>query len=69
MGCVFHDVWLLRKATHQIGPLLLSTAILGMVLSGQALGVKLFWVLVAYALSYRISSKYTINTFVAKTEE
>ena len=53
--CVFHDAWLYQKRKLKIGPLITSMTIAGMVLSGQALGDKLFWVLAAYAITYRIS--------------
>jgi len=52
--CVFRDAWLSQKRKYNLRPLITSMAIIGMVLSGQALGVKLFWVLTAYAISYRI---------------
>jgi O-antigen ligase len=58
---VYRDAWLYRKKRNNLGPLITSMAILGLVLSGQALGVKLFWVLAAYAISYEVE-KY-------KTEE
>lgn len=51
---VFYDVWRYRKNEHNLGPLITSMAIVGMVLSGQALGVKLFWTIAAYAISYRV---------------
>lgn len=50
---VFINVWKYRKYKNNLGPLITSSAILGMVLAGQALGVKLFWTLAAYALSYK----------------
>ena len=50
---VFIDAWKYKKKKNNLGPLITSMAIVGMVLSGQALGVKLFWALAAYALSYR----------------
>lgn len=53
---VFYDVWRYRKNEHNLGPLITSMAIVGMVLSGQALGVKLFWTIAAYAISYRVIS-------------
>lgn len=46
--------WQYRKRLNYLGPLMTSMASVGMVLSGQALDVKLFWVLAAYAISYRI---------------
>ena len=53
---VFYDAWQYRKKEHNLGPLIISMAIVGMVLSGQALGVKLFWTIAAYAISYRVIS-------------
>ena len=63
---VYISAWLYYRRLHYIGPLITSMAIAGMLLSGQALGVKLFWVLSAYALSYYlipITSKHSIKIF------
>lgn len=53
--CIYWDAWRNCKHRKDIGALITSMAILGLVLSGQALGVKLFWTLAAYAISYRIN--------------
>lgn len=58
---IFKDAWLYRKRKNIIGPLMTSMAILGLVLSGQALGVKLFWILAAYAISYRVITTTSIE--------
>lgn len=52
--CVFKDAWLYRKRKYNLGPLIVVMAIVGMVMSGQALGVKLFWTIAAYAISHRV---------------
>lgn len=52
--CIYHDAWLYHKRLHNLGPLITSLAAIGMVLSGQALGDKLFWSLAAYAISYSV---------------
>ena len=57
--CVYRDAWLYRKKRNNLGPLITSMAILGLVLSGQVLGVKLFWVLAAYAISYEVEKHKT----------
>ena len=41
------------KKSQNILPILLSIPMLGMILSGQALGVKLFWTIAAYSMSYK----------------
>lgn len=53
---VFTCAWKYQKYLNNLGPLITSMAIVGMVLSGQALGVKLFWALAAYALSYKFEN-------------
>lgn len=62
---VFHDAWLYRKKMHNLGPIITSMAIVGMVMAGQALGVKLFWTLAAYAISYRVNKWFS---FLGKDE-
>ena len=52
--CVISDAIRFLKKKQIIGPLILCSAIIGMVLSGQALGEKLFWTLSVYAVSYRV---------------
>ena len=52
--CLYRDAWLYRKKRNNLGPLITSMAIIGLVMSGQALGVKLFWTLAAYAISYSL---------------
>lgn len=52
--CLFRDAWLYRKRLHNLGPLITSLAAIGMILSGQALGNKLFWTIAAYAISYSL---------------
>ena len=59
---IMHDAWLYVKKRKVLGPLILSIAIIGMVMSGQALNIKLFWVLAAYAISYRVMPYYRNNT-------
>ena len=39
-----------------LGPLLMSIAMLGVIMSGQVLGFKIFWVIAAYILSSQYSS-------------
>lgn len=51
----FLRAWRYKKFRKNLGPLITSMTVLGMVLSGQALDVKLFWVLAAYAISYNVS--------------
>lgn len=52
--CLYRDAWLYSKRLHNLGPLITSLAAIGMVLSGQVLGDKLFWTLAAYAVSYSL---------------
>ncbi|MCR4965146.1 MAG: O-antigen ligase family protein [Bacteroidales bacterium] len=52
--CIYHDAWQFHKKENNLGPLVTSMAAAGMLLTGQALNVKLFWVLAAYAISYRL---------------
>lgn len=63
--CLYRDAWLYRKKQNNLGPLITSMAILGLVMSGQALGVKLFWTLAAYAISYSVVNE----TLVEKTSD
>lgn len=59
---VFTNAWKYYKFRNNLGPLIISMAIVGRVLSGQALGVKLFWVLAAYAISYVFDNRYKIDS-------
>lgn len=52
--CVFRNAWLYYKFEKNLGPVICCMAIIGMLMSGQALGVKLFWVLAAYAISHKV---------------
>lgn len=52
--CLFRDAWFYRKKLHNLGPLITNLATIGYVMSGQALGDKLFWTLAAYAISYSV---------------
>lgn len=45
---------LYKRIVKNLGPILLLIGVLGMLLSGQALGVKLFWAVAAYAISFQI---------------
>ena len=51
---VFYDSWLYYKKKNILGPMVTNMAIVGMIVSGQALGVKLFWVIAAYSISGQI---------------
>jgi len=61
LTCYFKDAWLWCKKRMVTGPLIISMAVLGMVLSGQVFGVKLFWAVAAYAISYRIPVNHAIR--------
>ena len=54
--CFFRDTWLYRKKLYNCGPMTVSMTVIGMLMSGQAFGVKLFWVIAAYAISYRLTN-------------
>lgn len=45
---------LYKRIEKNLAPILLLIGVLGMLLSGQALNVKLFWVVAAYAISFQI---------------
>lgn len=45
---------LYKRLEKNLAPILLLIGVLGMLLSGQALDVKLFWVVAAYAISFQI---------------
>lgn len=62
--CVFRNAWLCNKIEKNSGPIICSMAIIGMVMSGQALGDKLFWVLAAYAISHKV---FKGNVFLLKS--
>ena len=53
---IFKNAREYQKQMQILGPLITSMAIVGMVLSNQALGVKLFWTLAAYCISYRFEN-------------
>ena len=52
--CVFKNAWLFLKMNQSVGPIMLSVIVVAVVLSGQALGSKLFWTISAYAISYGV---------------
>lgn len=54
---VLYRAYLYYRRKSNMAPLLMSISILAMVLSAQALGVKLFWVIAAYAISYSVIEK------------
>lgn len=60
----FQDAWLYWKKLNYCGPLIISIALLGVVMSGQAFGMKLFWVVVAYANTYRLTPSYNDSTIM-----
>lgn len=53
---LFKDAWRWQKFRRNCGPLITSMASLVLVLSGQALGTKLFWTIAAYCISVRVDS-------------
>lgn len=56
---IFKNAWKYKKYKQNLAPLITSMAIVAMVLSGQALGIKLFWTLAALCLSQRFEN---VNT-------
>lgn len=52
--CLYRDAYKYAKEDKNLAPLLMAIGLAGMLLSGQALNVKLFWTLAAYAISYQI---------------
>lgn len=63
---VYKNAYVMLKHKGNIGPLLLSIAALALILSGQALGVKLFWTICAYCVSYKVCPDNDINDNFAK---
>lgn len=51
---IYKNAYLYYRKENNMAPLLLSITILALVLSGQALGVKLFWTIAAYCISYKV---------------
>lgn len=66
--CLYRDAWLYSKRLHNLGPLITSLAAIGMVLSGQALGDKLFWTLAAFAISYSLEKTTSVEMFSYETK-
>ncbi len=58
---IFKNAVEYKKRLQILGPLITSMAIIGMVLANQALGIKLFWTLAAYCISYRFENN-SINS-------
>lgn len=55
-GCILYT-----KYKICLAPLLLCVAAFGMLMSGQALNVKLFWTIAAYAVSFQIQSSELLS--------
>lgn len=52
---LYRDAFNYFKVERNLSPLLMSIGLAGMLLAGQALNVKLFWTMAAFAISYQIS--------------
>ena len=66
---IFRDAWKFFKYFKDLGPLTTSITLLGIVLSGQALDVKLFWIFAAYTISYQVINKETVrNNYIIRSD-
>lgn len=54
---IYKNIFKYFTVEKNLAPLMFSIGLLGMLLSSQALNVKLFWVIAAYAISYQILPK------------
>ena len=61
---LYRDAIKYFKVEKNLAPLLMSIGLAGMLLAGQALNVKLFWTMAAFAISYQISHNIQPRRFL-----
>lgn len=61
---LYRDAIKYMKAEKKLAPLLMSIGLAGMLLAGQALNVKLFWTMAAFAISYQVSHNIQPRRFL-----
>lgn len=61
---LYRDAIKYMKEEKKLAPLLMSIGLAGMLLAGQALNVKLFWTMAAFAISYQVSHNIQPRRFL-----